>query len=248
MDADAREQIVLILRDCVDRTIERTESKDSTLRPFHEALLTPEILKISRFERSFSTSFGQKAIEKISGVVASSAGRETERGRGYHLSITTGQENKINQIVTELRDGKNARRPNWEGELTEVKEAGGDRHEMDVTVDLYVKKGDADCFYTIKTVMPNIDQTVEAKRLMLRLKANDPTCEAYYSLYYNPYGDCQADYAWGLPSGVFNMCNDPCVLIGREYWENLGGEGVYGELLEVFSEVGEYTRERLSVD
>ena len=248
MEDYARIKIASILRDSVERTIQRTSSKKATLKPFHEALLTAEIIKASKFERSFSTSFGQSAIELISGVVARSSGYEFGRGQRFHLVMREGQENRINKILGELRDGKQSRRPNWESELEEIAGAGGRQLEMDVTVDLSVRKGITDCFYSIKTVLPNIDQTGEAKRLMLRLKANDPSCEVYFALYYNPYGEKKADYAWSMPFSIFDMHNDSCVLIGREYWQSLGGPGVYEELLGIFTDVGEYTRERLSIE
>jgi hypothetical protein len=34
-------------------------------------------------------------------------------------------------------------------------------------------------------------------------------------------------------------------LIGRDYWEFLGGEGTYDSLLEIFSEVGAQTKDML---
>ena len=65
MNAQLETYIHDILVDTVTRTIQRMKQED-THRPFHQALLSDEIIKASRFERSFSTSFGQKAVEKIS--------------------------------------------------------------------------------------------------------------------------------------------------------------------------------------
>ena len=39
------------------------------------------------------------------------------------------------------------------------------------------------------------------------------------------------------------MLNDSVVLIGSEYWNRLGGEGFYNEILEIASIVGDDTRE-----
>lgn len=33
------------------------------------------------------------------------------------------------------------------------------------------------------------------------------------------------------------MKNDDCVLIGKDYWNTIGGENTYNELLEIFSEI-----------
>jgi len=64
-------------RECVKNTLIRLEG-DPTYRPFHEALLSSEALLWSRFERSFSTSFGQRVIERISKYVALSSGELKE--------------------------------------------------------------------------------------------------------------------------------------------------------------------------
>ena len=60
-------------RNCVDNTIQRI-SQGTTRRPFHSALLSDEALFWSSFERSFSTSFGQRVIEEIARIVALSNG------------------------------------------------------------------------------------------------------------------------------------------------------------------------------
>ena len=41
------------------------------------------------------------------------------------------------------------------------------------------------------------------------------------------------------------MLNDKCVVIGQEYWDLLGGEGTYKDLLEIFKKIGEKTRAQL---
>jgi hypothetical protein len=68
-----RDVIAKEFRDCVLNTIKRLDNAE-TNRPFHAALLSDEALFWSRFERSFSTSFGQRVIEEISKVVALAGG------------------------------------------------------------------------------------------------------------------------------------------------------------------------------
>lgn len=73
MDTKYRKLIADEFRNCVDNTIKRV-SQGSTYRPFHSALLSEEALFWSSFERSFSTSFGQRVIEEIAKIVALSNG------------------------------------------------------------------------------------------------------------------------------------------------------------------------------
>ena len=44
---------------------------------------------------------------------------------------------------------------------------------------------------------------------------------------------------------MYDMHKDECVLIGKSYWDFLGGEGFYEELIEVFAEVGKETKQTL---
>ena len=75
MKKAAKTEIASILQGCIDGTINRI-AKAKTYKPFHDALLTKEIVSASAFERSFSTSFGQGPIEKISRIIALSTGAE----------------------------------------------------------------------------------------------------------------------------------------------------------------------------
>ena len=53
-------------------------------------------------------------------------------------------------------------------------------------------------------------------------------------------------YSFNPPMGIFDFKKDPVVLIGKDMWDTLGGEGCYNELLNIAAEVGEKTRERIS--
>ena len=75
MDKKYRDLIAQEFRSCVNGTIARI-SESETYRPFHTALLSEEVIFWSRFERSFSTSFGQRVIEEIAKIVALSNGAE----------------------------------------------------------------------------------------------------------------------------------------------------------------------------
>lgn len=73
MNQEYRQLIANEFRNCVNNTISRLQS-EATYRPFHTALLSEEIIFWSRFERSFSTSFGQRVIEEVARLAALSNG------------------------------------------------------------------------------------------------------------------------------------------------------------------------------
>ncbi len=244
MTNEAKAEIGTILQKCITGTLKRV-SKTKTFKPFHDALLTKEIVSASAFERSFSTSFGQGPIEQISNIIAISTGAECIRQKETRVNVNKGAVDEVERILHSLRSGDSS--PNWEKELAKVFAfTKGDYVQRRILSDLWIKRNGTEIFISIKTVKPNIDQTEIVKRDMLLLKAHDSKYETYFGLYYNPGGPRRIDYNWSIPSKIFDMLNDNCILIGQEYWDLLGGEGTYEDLLKVFIKIGEETRAQLT--
>lgn len=240
-----KDKIKLILESCVSRAIVRTRA-NKTYRPFHEALLTKTLVNASSFERSFSTSFGQGPVEEISQLIAIDAGFETKRQKETQVNVFKGAIDEIERICSSLRSGE--RKPNWEQEINKVKAyQKGDTEVRRVISDLWLKKDGMETYISIKTVKPNLDQTEIAKKDLLLLKAHDPSFQTYFGLFYNPGGPKRDDYNWTMPSKIFDMKNDPSVLIGPDYWNTLGNDdNTYFELLKIFALVGSKTRDEIA--
>lgn len=234
-------------RQCVERTIGRLVTQD-THRPFHAALLSEQALFWSRFERSFSTSFGQRVIEQVSREAALSGGaQDVQTQRETVVRLSGARLAAIEDHIAKLRGGGTAATPDWQdviAELTRVT-ARDQSQEVRVISDLWWQRDGIDHYMSIKTVKPNIDQTAEAKRDLLKLTLADPKAKVYFGLYYNPYGENRADYAWSPPQRIFNTVTDSAVLIGKDYWDTLGGAGFYEELLAVAERVGKQTRKQI---
>lgn len=243
MKIETKNAVREILKECVDSTITRIK-KDSSHRPFHEALLSKELLIASAFERSFSTSFGQGAVEDISQRIAIDNGYECVRQKETQVNVYKGAMDEITRILSDLREG--LKKPDWNTELKKIcAYQKGDTVVQRVISDLWIKNKDHETFISIKTVKPNLDQTEIAKRDLLLLKADDPKRNVFFGLFYNPGGESRADYNWTVPNKIFNMLEDKCVLIGADYWNYIGGKGTYSDLLDIFSEIGERTRTQL---
>ncbi|MDR2714588.1 MAG: TdeIII family type II restriction endonuclease [Coriobacteriales bacterium] len=244
MDSSVEHRIAQEFRSCVVNTIERIKSAD-THRPFHTALLSDEALFWSRFERSFSTSFGQRVIEEISKIVVLANGaRDSVRQKETEIAIDASIDDAITEHESKLRAGK---RMNWEETLQSINAVQpiGVNAYQKVISDLWWIKNGINHYVSIKTVKPNIDQTAVAKRDLLRLKLNDPRCKVFFGLYYNPYGEEKTTYNHAPPMGVFDFRHDSVVLIGREYWDTLGGDGTYDVVLDIARSVGSETKEML---
>lgn len=247
MDKHYRELIAKEFKNCVEGTITRIFSNEQTYRPFHTALLSEDVIFWSGFERSFSTSFGQRVIEEIAKLVALSNGAtEANRQKVTFVDIDTAYNDAISKHIQCLRDNTATAR-DWASTIKEIKSVkpSGKMRQLRIISDLWWKKDGIDNYISLKTVKPNIDQTAVAKEDCLHMTISNPNCKAYFGLPYNPYGENKADYAFNPPMGIFDFHSDPVVLIGKEMWDTIGGKNCYEELLDIAKEVGAETKSRI---
>ena len=136
-------------------------------------------------------------------------------------------------------------KPGWESDINSITRSTENIEDVRITSDLWFERNGIEYFFSIKTVKPNIDQTEIAKKDMLILKLFNQNYRPFFALPYNPYGERQKDYNHNPPFTIFDMVNDKVVLIGKEYWDMLGGTGTYKKILEIADDVGEATRNHL---
>ena len=231
---------------CVTNTIKRIKKqRKKSSQPFHQRLLSEDILRISTFERSFSTSFGQRVIETISKIIASEEKETSDVTCQKKTIITLSHETivSVNDHIRLLRENRLGRPPCWESDIKDIKiSKKGPRNNHIIRSDLWFLRGGAEYFFSIKTPKPNIDQTQEAKCDMLKLKASNNNFKTYFALPYNPSGATKTEYRHNPPFKIFDMINDEVVLIGQEYWDLLGGSGTYERILDIAGSVGKKTK------
>lgn len=234
---------------CVTDTLSRVRASLSSgkgnHKPFHSRLLPKEGILWSKFERSFSTSFGQKAVESISAIVARDTGAQVvERQHETAVTLDRNTLQAIDQHIQLIREGRIS--GHWERDLHTIANVkpSGNKSSVRVISDLYFRRNGVNNYFSIKTVKPNIDQTAEAKKDLLRLKFNDPSNnKVYFGLYYNPFGE-GAKYEHNPPRKVFGFDHDESVLIGSDYWAIISGSRlVYKEILDIATSVGATTKQ-----
>lgn len=243
MNQHYKDLIAEEFKNCVNNTISRLAENEETYRPFHSALLSDECIFWSRFERSFSTSFGQRVIEEIAKlVVLSNGAEEAQRQKETFVQIDKNYADAIERHIDSIRSGN--RSDGWNNVLSSITrtEESNNLIEKRIISDLWWRKNGIDNYVSLKTVKPNIDQTAVAKQDCLTLKIANANCNAYFGLPYNPYGERKSDYKHNPPMGVFNFHTDSVVLIGKELWDTLGGDGCYEEILSIAEAVGIETR------
>ncbi|MFQ6002393.1 MAG: TdeIII family type II restriction endonuclease [Candidatus Zixiibacteriota bacterium] len=253
-EKNIKAQILNIVDNALKRRVEKEPFdivEEGEKRPFLVALVPEEILKASKFERSFVTSLGQIGWEKIAHIIGEE--RKGIAKTNYKLTgeIHQAQLSTIQKIVYELehRVGRDIRRrPNWKMEKKEVRESPKDKLvNVEVISDLFVKeKNGREFYFELKSSRPNADQSRVSKEKMLKIYAmkKDEPHEVYFALPDNPYRT-KEEYDHPYPKRYFDMCDTTSVLMGKDFWDKLGGENTYEELLAIFIEVGKITKEKI---
>ncbi|POZ49774.1 TdeIII family type II restriction endonuclease [Methylovulum psychrotolerans] len=247
-----------VIKTMMDRVMQKVLAEDPFVKekhhankPLYAALVPDEIFKGSHFERRFVTPFGG-VWEKLAQVTAQEAhGKCTT---GYSITGTVGDERlrRIQEVLNKLEyrsKGQDKTVPNWQEELAYILAGQGNPIPVTVVCDLYIHNvNTGNCYaFELKGPLPNSDQTKVSKEKMFKLlsMASQPVAGAYYALPYNPYGANKQDYTWGFPMRWFNMCTDPCVLIGDEFWDFIGGSGTYALFIDEVNQLGKHYRERI---
>ncbi len=246
IEARIRESLdTVITRRCVTEPFREEEVKERN--PFGARLVPMEVWKGSKFERSFVTILGQGIFEQIAKIIAEGTGAFAENQHTTSLTVCTFRLDKIDEIIKnqrQVRRGSTTQKlPDWSSEVDNILELKNDRYqEIRVVSDLYIKRPDGEQeFYSFKTVKPNLDQTENAKKDMLRLVAGNSDYKVFFALPYNPAGEGRLYKEAGhtIPYKLFNMDDDRCVIMGASLWNKIGDdENTYQDLLDVFEKVG----------
>ena len=261
MDATktAAQAIQEVVATMMDRVLQRVLLEDPFIKeahhankPLYAALVPDEIFKGSHFERRFVTPFGG-LWEKLAVVAAQQAHGHCVQGALVSGSVGEERLRRIQEVLNRLehQQTKGAARqtPNWNTELAYVLKGKGKPIPVSVTCDILIHNSATGKKYAfeLKGPLPNSDQTKVSKEKIFKLLAMSPARVdgAFFALPYNPYGVKKIDYAWTFPKRWFDMVNDPCVLIGNEFWDFIGGVGTYAQFIQAVNVLGKNYHERI---
>lgn len=247
-----------VVSSMMDRVLQRVLVEDPFIKethhankPLYAALVPDEIFKGSHFERRFVTPFGS-VWEKLALVAAKHAHGRCEKGYPIHGTVGKERLRRIQEVLNRLEHGQSGsakESPGWNAELAYILAGKGLAVPVTVVCDIFVQSDRSGKRYAfeLKGPLPNSDQTKVSKEKMFKLLAMEPVQidSAFYALPYNPYGANKADYQWAFPMRWFDMRNDPCVLIGSEFWDFIGGEGTYLHFVREVNQLGKAYRERI---
>jgi len=252
MEIKYKEAIALELKACIDKTVNnlllKSNRKRETIDPFAEAILSEQTLFWGRFEKEFRLCFGMDPIGKISKYLALANGASIARtNKSTIITLSKGELNNVSRHFSLLASQGLRRTPQWEKDLNSVQVYQAVRDiEISIVSDLWYKKNNKETFIRLFGGKPTKEEAIYAKADMLHLKLARPESQTYVALYFNPFGEEQINYRHRPPSEILDMKNDGPVLIGKDYWELVGGKGALETVLEIAQEVGKEARTQLS--
>lgn len=240
---DQKQKIKLLLSTKIENKL-KSYGRETTSMPFLARLVQDnEKIAAYSFIHSIATTLGMSIYEDVSVTIASESSEECFRNYGVGGAISKEQKAVISNIVAKLRNGE--REANIEEEKQEVLDTSAENGEFQKSgniADFYMKRGGKEYYFEIKTVKPNIDVFEKSKTKLLEWVARRRIdINVFLAFPYNPYHP--QPYSRFTEVGMMDSPKD--FLVGEEYWNFIGGDNTFPELLNTFDEVGKEFKERL---
>jgi len=239
-----KEEIKILLTKKIENKLKKYGRETSSMPFLSRLIQDDEKIAAYSFIHSIATTLGMSIYEDVSVIIASANSSECFRNYGVGGVISKEQKFVISKIINELRNGKKKSCIDQEiKEVLKVSSQKGSFQKAGNIADFYMKKEGMEYFFEIKTVKPNIDVFEKSKTKLLEwIARRRSTCKVFLAFPYNPYHP--EPYSRFTETGMMNHPND--FLIGEEYWNYIGGENTFSELLATFDEVGKEFKEKLN--
>lgn len=217
--------------------------------PFHTRLLGKDRLALYQFIHSLITNFGTTIFEPVAVTLASTIFKEAKS----HVIAGTKISENAQYEIQKLMDGLIAAtiKPNKNKEIQTLRDAiklGKEREVHPTNVDLYLKTHNDEIFlFDIKTAKPNMGGFKEFKRTLLEwagvMLYENPSCKinTLIAIPYNPYEP--KPYSRWTMAGMLDLEQE--LKVGKEFWDFVGGDGAYEDLLDCFERVGVKMRKEI---
>ena len=195
----------------------------------------------SKFERSFSTGLGS-TFEAVAQMVAQTNFKTATRQYKVDGFIPTDSLGEIGRVV-ENQD-RRLRAADFRTEVQRlvklVNQDNSNKESRGVMSDLYVcDKNGNETYFEIKTPQPNKGQCLKIMSDHLTIhcirRKTPPQVRTYYGMAYHPYGEGN-EYRYSIAKTYLDVKHH--VLIGRAFWDYLGGRDAYDGVLAIYKAVG----------
>jgi hypothetical protein len=237
ISTDVKKEIREYLIGVLEKKIKKYEP-ETDYAPFINSLIRdkPKLNSYSIIH-SIQTSLGMSMHEQVSKRIAQYGNKfdEAETQWDSEIMVSRKRVAKIDEILRQVTNG--TRKPNRQTEQDEILAIDNDdlvAQKSEMRVDVYLRRGNDEFYFDIKTVKPNKPGFSSHKKRILTwiARANKPIHSAIV-FPYNPYHP--EPYHRGVG---YEIMSPDDVMIGKDYWDFLGGKGCYEEVLDLYEQVG----------
>jgi hypothetical protein len=242
LTATQKTEIEQLLKQQIRRKLAEYSPETNNM-PFHTRLLGKDRIALFSFIQSINTSLGTSVFEQVAAIIAKPHFRQAiNQYREFNSNISQAAQNTIQRIMDDLRSANYRSDKTAEiARILAVAQTGPLKTVKRPRIDLFLEGFDGtEYYFDLKTAKPNIDEIVGFKRKLLEWVAIrevvNPTPNIFTGLAipYNPYEP--APYARWTFQGMFDLTKE--IKVADEFWDFLGGEQTYDQLLNVFESVG----------
>ena len=210
--------------------------------PFHTRLLGKDRLALYSFIHSLNTNFGTTIFEPVALALAKTRFKSAQSQAVAGTQISEEAQRIIQNIMDNLTTARTS--PNKQNEIEAIRKVcqKGQMQTVHPTrIDVKIESVTGELFlFDIKTAKPNAGGFKEFKRTLLEwvavtLAAN-PTAQVntLIAIPYNPYEP--EPYSRWTMRGMIDLEKE--LKVAKEFWDFIGGEGAYEDLLGCFERVG----------
>jgi type II restriction enzyme len=214
---------------------------ESNHMPFHYRLLGKDRMALYSFIQSLNTTFGTSVFEPVAVSLAKYHFKKVERQFEIGNQINSNCQIVIQNIMNNLTLGQ---APNKQIETQLIRQSissGKINKIKTVRVDLYLENYKNEIFFIdLKTAKPNISNFKDFKRTLLEwvgiALTDNPNAKvnSLIAIPYNPY-EPEPYERWTI-KGMLDDKHE--LMVGKEFWDFLGGQGAYEDLLDCFEQAG----------
>ena len=188
-----------------------------------------------------NTTFGTSIFKPVAETLASLNFQFARKQYVVGDSISEQAQSEIQRIMNDLTVGKNSNKIEEIERIRRVCNKGTMNKLRTVKVDLFVQSPDGTAhLFDLKTAKPNISNFKDFKRTLLEwvaiFLAQKPNAKvnSYIAIPYNPY-EPKPYEKWTL-KGMLDLEKE--LKFAEEFWDFLGNDGTYSELLNCFGRAG----------
>ena len=215
---------------------------ESKNMPFHYRLLGKDRMVLYSFIQFLNTTFGISIFEPVAETLAKTRFVNVQSQYEVGNEISEDAQNEIQHIMNKLTTGDTD--PDKREEIQRIGavcQKGQMNRLQTVRADLLVENDEGSLFlFDLKTAKPNISNFKDFKRTLLEwcaiVLAQNPVIDIHslIAIPYNPY-EPEPYERWTL-RGMLDLEQE--LIVADEFWNFLGGDGVYQDLLDCFERVG----------